>query len=218
MSARSVPGVFEMKFDIGFDPITGKRRTNYKTFKGTRRDAEKELRRMLREIDTGDYVEPSTITVGALLEKWVQHMRSQVSPKTVERYEQLVSNNLLPVMGHRKLDQLRPHHIDTVYSKLLEDGRLDGRGGLSPQTVKHCHRVLKQALAQAVRWQIIARNPADSVDPPRVTRKAPDVLDMDQTATLLKTLRPTRFYVPGVDLRHHRSASRRDVGIALEGH
>lgn len=189
-------GVFELKFDIGPDPVTGRRRIKYQTVKGTRREAEKELRRLLREVDTGDYAEPSSATVKNLLDRWVAHMRSQVSPKTLERYGQLIDNNIMPVLGHQKLDQLRPHHIDAAWTKLLESGRSDGKGGLSPQTVKHCHRVFKQAIAQAVRWQIISRNPADAVDPPRVTRVPLTVLDMEQTAILLDAIRLTRFYMP----------------------
>ena len=151
------PGVYELKFDIGEDPISGKRRTKYHTIKGTRREAQKALTRLLREVDTGDFVERTGITVKTLLERWTDHMRSGVSPKTLERYEQLIINNIVPVLGHRKLDQLKAVHIDGAWSKLHQEGRKDGKGGLSPQTIKHCHRLLKQALGQAVRWQPFVR-------------------------------------------------------------
>jgi integrase len=190
------PSVFELKFDIGDDPVTGKRRTKYHTVKGTRREAQKKLTRLHREVDAGDYSEPSKVTVQTLLVRWVGHMRSQVSPKTLERYDQLINNNIVPVLGEQRLDRLRAVHIDGAWSKLLREGRKDGKGGLSPQTVKHCHRLLKQALGQAVRWQMIGRNPADAVETPRVIRKELAVLDAKQTATLLDALRETPFYMP----------------------
>lgn len=192
------PGVFELKFDIGADPVTGERRTSYSTFKGNRSGAQKELRRLMREVDTGDYVEPAKITVKDLLERWVAHTRFKVSPKTLERYEELITNNIVPVLGRQRLNQLKAVQIDGAWTKLLQEGRKDGKGGLAPQTVKHCHRVLKQALGQAVKWQLIIRNPADAVETPRVIRKEPAVLDTEQTVALLEALRGDRFYMPAL--------------------
>ena len=60
------------------------------------------------------------------------------------------------------------------------------------------HRVLKQALGQAVKWQLLSRNPADAVDPPKVERKAMQTYDMAQTVELIEHMRPTRMLVPTV--------------------
>jgi integrase len=193
------PNVFELKFDIGPDPVTGRRRTKYRTVAGTRRAAQKELTRLLSEIDSGNYAEPSQNTVKTLLDRWLEHVRPpKVSPKTFERYEQLIHNNIVPVLGEQKLRLLKPIHIDGAWSKLLQNGRNDGKGGLSPQTVKHCHRVLKQALGQAVKWQLINRNPADPVEAPRVIQKELIVIDAGQTSELLAGLRGTQFYMPAM--------------------
>jgi len=58
------------------------------------------------------------------------------------------------------------------------------------------HRVLREALQQAVRWQMLARNPADAVKPPKVERKQMNVLDTDATAALIEAARPYRIFVP----------------------
>src|SRR3954451_23004001 len=58
------------------------------------------------------------------------------------------------------------------------------------------HRVLKQALSQAVKWELIARNPADAVHPPKTTRALMQTYDLDQTAELIEVMRPTRMLVP----------------------
>jgi integrase len=60
------------------------------------------------------------------------------------------------------------------------------------------HRLLKQALGQAVRWQTLARNPADAVDPPKVERPTMNTYDMAQTAELLDAVRGTRMLIPVV--------------------
>jgi integrase len=58
------------------------------------------------------------------------------------------------------------------------------------------HRLLKQALGHAVRWQMLTRNPADAVDPPKVERATMKTYDMTQTAELLDAVRGTRMLMP----------------------
>ena len=98
-------------------------------------------------------------------------MKGQVSPRSHERYTELVRNNIAPPIGGLPIAKPAPAHISGAYSKALINGRLDGKGGLSPATVDHMHRVLREALQQAVVWNVLARNPADAVKPPKVERK-----------------------------------------------
>ena len=58
------------------------------------------------------------------------------------------------------------------------------------------HRVLKQALSQAVRWQLLTRNPTEAVDPPKVERHRITTYDMPQTAALIDAVRGTRMFIP----------------------
>jgi integrase len=58
------------------------------------------------------------------------------------------------------------------------------------------HRVLKQAIGQAVKWELLARNPTDAVDPPKSDRRSMRTYDLDQTAELLEAMRPTRMFIP----------------------
>src|SRR5437868_6891973 len=57
------PGSYELRYNIGIDPATGKRKTITTTLRGTRKQAEKELRRLLHTIDNGEHVDPSRVTV-----------------------------------------------------------------------------------------------------------------------------------------------------------
>lgn len=106
-----------------------------------------------------------------------------MSPRTHERYAELLQKNIAPLLGAVHLTKLRPAQIAAAYAKALQDGRKDGKGGLSPNTVVYMHRVIKQALAHAVRWEIISRSPADAVNPPKVERAT---MNMAQTVELLK--------------------------------
>jgi hypothetical protein len=138
------------------------------TVKGNRRVAEKELRRLLRMLDTGEHVDPTHATVREWLLQWLDTVRQEVSPKSFERYQEIVSNFLAPALGNLSLVKLAPSHIQVAYNRWATGGRLDGKdGGLSPRTRRHIHRILRSALARAVEHQLLARNPAD------IFKKAP---------------------------------------------
>ncbi len=68
--------------------------------------------------------------------------------------------------------------------------------GLAPQTVLHFHRLLHEALRQAVMCGDIAVNPADRVTPPKVRRQERKILDKDQTLALIEAARGTHLYMP----------------------
>jgi len=177
------------------DAQTGKRKRRWHSFKGTKRQAQIECARLISELQRGTYLEPNKMLVAAYFEHWLQHMKSQVAPRTHERYGELARKNLVPLLGSTRLTQLKPAHITSAYASALASGGRDGNG-LSPRTVHHCHRVLKQALKQAVRWQMLASNPADAVDPPKVERKSMQTYDTAQTATLIDLMRDTPLFVP----------------------
>lgn len=182
--------------DLGRDP-SGKRRQKWHTVHGTKRDAQRELTRLLHSLNTGEYVEPSKLTVGEYLNRWLSdYAKIRVSIRTYERYSEIVRLHLIPSLGNHLLPKLQPLHIQECNSRALESGRIDGKGGLSPQTVLHHHRVLSEALHQAVRWQLLTRNPADAVEPPRPKRKEFRAPDEAEIAVLLESTKNTPHHVP----------------------
>jgi len=188
------PGKWAIVLDV-YDE-SGKRRRKWHSFSGTKRQAQEECARLIAEMRGGTYVEPSRTTVAAYFERWLDHMKSQVTPRTHERYSEIVQKNILPLIGNVLLAKLRPVQISDAYAKALTSGRRDGKGGLSPSTVVYMHRIIKQALKQAVIWGMIARNPADAVNPPKAERVGVRTFDMAQTAALIEELRGTRMLIP----------------------
>jgi integrase len=142
-------------------------------------------------------VEPSRVTVAEYLRKWIEdYARPNVAGKTFERYKQIVENDLVPVIGSISLHKLQPLQIQNFYAGQLQHGRKKGEGGLSAQTVLHCHRVLHKALAQAVRWNLLVANPADRVELPRVNQKEIQPIDETAAAWLMEVAQGTRLYIP----------------------
>ena len=176
---------------------SGKRKQKWHTVQGTKKDAEAELARLINEVNTGDYVEPSKMLVREYLDRWLKDYAGQAaSPKTLERYHQIIDGNIKPALGGYTLPKLKPLHIQSFYTEARTTGRKDGKGGLSAQTVLHFHRILHRALGQAVKWQLLVRNPVDAVEPPRPERKEMKVLDNAGTAQLLKKLDGSLLYMP----------------------
>jgi integrase len=180
------------------DPETGKRRVKFISLPNAKgkREAQQHLARIITELRTGAYVEPDKTTVAQFLERWLAHIKTQVAPRTYGGYAEKVGNNLIPALGAIRLTKLRPEHISEAYSRALIDGRCDGRGGLSAQTVRHMHGVLKQALAQARVWRAITHNPADLVKPPKLDRGEMQTVNTEQTAAMIEAARRTPIFIP----------------------
>jgi integrase len=189
------PGRWAIVIDVR-DTQTCKRKQRWHTFKGTKRQAQIECARLIAELQNGTAIEPSRMSVADFLERWIEHMQGQISPRSHERYAEIARKNLAPLLGGLALTKLQPAHISQAYAAALASGRRDGQGGLSARTVTHMHRVLREALQQALRWQLLARNPADAVKPPKVERLQMSVLDTDATVELIEAARATALFVP----------------------
>ena len=161
----------------------------------TKKAAEEELRKIMTKHDKGDFVEPDKRTLEEYLEHWLPVIKPAVAPKTFEAYEQKVRKNIIPLLGNIRLQALVMQQIEEAYSKLLTDGRDDGKGGLAPKTIRNIHGILSHALGKAVRWKYIASNPATGVTLPKVEHKELQVLTKKDMARLLHELEGRRIYM-----------------------
>jgi integrase len=186
---------WEIKFDLGTDPLTGKRKTRYHSFKGTKKDAEIELARLLSGAAAGTYVDPTRETVSEFLERWQRDWASHnLSPKTLERASELLTTKVHPRIGAIRLQKLKPAHCAELYAKLLKEGAVDG-GGLAARTVGQVHRFLHRAFGHAVKWGVIATNPCAAVEPPAITTKEIEILTEDQVTEVLNKLKGRPMYM-----------------------
>jgi len=188
-------GSWTLFVDLGRDPETGKRKQKLLTVRGTKKDAERELRAVLARIEGGVYVKPTKLTVGEYLKQWLQdYAKVNTGPRTYEGYAGIVHAHLIPALGSIPLVALQPQHIQTYYSKALQFGRKDGKGGLSAETIRHDHRVLFEVLRHAVKQGVLIRNVAEAVDPPRPEYKEMATLGPEGVNKLLDAIRGTPYY------------------------
>ena len=179
----------------GKDTNTGKYLQSWFTVKGTKKDAEKKLSELLHQLDNGVFMTPGKTTLAEYLEKWLKdYAFSNLSPKTAEGYESIIRQHVIPKLGSIPLSQLKPEHIQKYYSNLLSNGRCDGKGALTPLTVRHHHMALHRALQMAVKWGLIIRNPSDAIDPPRYQRTEMHVMNEQNLHDFLEAAKSTPHY------------------------
>src|SRR5207248_1473223 len=104
--------------------VAGRRYT--KSFQGSKRAAQTELRRLLKSADDGAHVAPDKVTLAAWAERWlallergdVSGRRGLVNARTLERYADLLRLHVLPALGGRPVQQITATEIDGLYTKL----------------------------------------------------------------------------------------------------
>ncbi len=148
-----------IRVELSPDP-DGKRRQ--RTLSGTtRKEVTAKQIALLRELATGTALEPSTLTTGAYLARWLEEVvRPNKAVRTYEIRESLVRVHIAPALGPVLLTKLQPAHISAMLAAIQRDG--------SAKTALDVRTTLRIALEHAVRkWQLIPQNVADRVDPPR---------------------------------------------------
>jgi integrase len=182
--SRCLRWYFVLKAPPGPD---GQRRRDWSSGFPTRRAAEAAEREELSRRDHGVVLEGGKTTVAAFTSRWLAHVRMTRDEGTAVEYERYLTNHVLPVLGGVQLKALGPADLDGLYAQLLQGGRLDGRpGGLSARTVRNIHKTVHRMLHQAVRWRLLAVNPATDLELPPVVEPQMVTLDHAQARRLLE--------------------------------
>ena len=164
----------------------GQRKFHNKTIHGTKKDAQRYLNAVLRELDLGTFVEPSSQTLNGYLDHWLTAAaKPRLRDRTYEDYVSWLQRYVREPLGQRKLSELRALEIQKLYSEMQERG-------LSARTVRYTHAILSSALKQAVKWGMLARNPAELVQLPKQQRQEMRALSPAETKRFLEALAATR--------------------------
>jgi integrase len=185
---------WRIKLDVSRDPVTGKRDTRYITVNGTKREAEEELARLLVARDANTFVAPSKVTVAVYLAAWIDTAeRLGIGGKTAQRYRELIDKQIVPHLGARLLQKLKPADLVAWHGALLSAGAVNG-GPLAPRTVGHAHRVLHKALADAVSQEVLSRNVAAVVRAPKVPEKEMVALTAVEVRAVVAAVKSSVIY------------------------
>lgn len=178
---------YAIVYDLGKKWDEGKQcwRRNQKTEKvpypHTRKHAEALLTERLSQLNRGEYLEPLKATFAEFQDSWMRKYaigEGQIRQSTLNLYDGHLRNHLVPAFGSMELSKIGVEDVQGFKAEKTASG-------LSPQTVKHMLRLLRQMLDHAIDWGYLRENPAKKVRNPRVPRKDMDFLTADEVGVFL---------------------------------
>lgn len=184
---RRPDGRWMAQITIGYDPETGKPKRV--TFYGkTRPEVAEKLAKAQNDMKHGTFTEPTRLTVGEWLDTWLrEYKKPSLRPTTYDSYEVQVRCHLKPAIGHLRLRDLRPEHLQHLYND-------KAKSGLSTTTVRYIHAIMHQALEQAVKNQLVGRNVSKATTLPAMHKKEIRTLDLDQVVRLFTAIEGDRLF------------------------
>jgi integrase len=206
-------GRYYVVVELDKDPGTGKRRRNWIGGFAKKKEADATLAEMVHRRNVGTYIKPSNRTLAEFLPEWLQAIKPTVRQNTWECYRTDVECRLIPALGARRLDELTAPELNAFYTYLREKGRRDGKGGLSPQSVRHVHVVIHRALKDAVRWGLLTRNVADLADPPSQQAREIKTWNVNELRQFLHQVKDDRLFA--AYLLHATTGMRRGEVLGL---
>lgn len=179
------------------DPVTGVSRQTQKRGFRTEKEATSALQQLQEAQRSGNFVKQDKQSLEAYATEWLDGHRAK--PSTLESYRKNLRLHVFPTLGKVPLQQVTSTQIDALYKRLEVSGRADGKGGLSPTTVRYVHVILRELLARAVHDRRLSFNPADRAHPPtikNVKAAAPErtIWTAEQISRFLSAQREHRLY------------------------
>ena len=159
-----------------------------KSFYGeTRKEAQEQLTKALSDIQKGLPVVSDKQTLGQHLAWWLEEVVTRKNrPSTYRSYEQLVRLHIAPALGRISLSKLTTRHVRTFLNEKQD-------AGLSSRTVQYLHAVLRKSLNVALKDQMVIRNVAALVEPPRVSAREVQPLTPDEARRFLEAVHADRL-------------------------
>lgn len=184
---------------ISYTDQNGKAKKLWRTTKG-KKEAETLRNELLVQVQNGFDIDPEKMTIEEYFKKWLDDRKGKVSQRTHYDYSLIAEKHIIPGLGHIPLSKLRPIDLRDFEAKLSKDGRKDNKKtaspGLAAAYVHKIHVIIHEALHDALKWELVYRNVADAVDPPKVVREEVIPLTEKQINDLLDGLKGTYLYVP----------------------
>ncbi|MHB8342756.1 MAG: tyrosine-type recombinase/integrase [Ferrimicrobium sp.] len=175
------PGVWQIEVELPRDPLSGKRRQQWRTVHGTKRKAQYELQKMLLEAQDKKN-RASSASLSTYLGQWLEWKESRLSPSTLQTYSKRAEALATSPLGGISLDELSGAHIDRLYASM-------SKRGSSYYVLRQVHVVLRSALEQATKWGYLDRNPAKQASLPPAPTIEMAVPSVDQLVRILSEAR-----------------------------
>lgn len=156
--------------------------------KGNKRKAEAFLREKIAEYERMEGIVQTDILFADYIRHWLTHIARKVDEVTMQGYKTLADGHILPYFDQKKVPVRALDHtmIQRYMDEKYQNGRLDGKGGLSPRSLRLHKNIISQALDLAVQSKLIPANPCQFVELPQNVRYESTFYNAKQLQDLFK--------------------------------
>ncbi len=187
---------YQIIIELPVNPTTGKRNRIYKTVRGTKKEAEKVMRKMMDDLENHTYVKDNKITVAEYLKIWFDLYLTDLSPTTLKGYEYQIENYIINQdIGKIRLQDLTTSDVQRWINSLYDESPLSNKP-LSAKTVKNIYHNLCAAIDKAVVLEYVKKNVCKAVSLPKVQKYTAEVYDEEEVQALLNAIKGTDMELP----------------------
>lgn len=182
---RRADGQWVGSISLGYSEAGRRKRKTI--YGGTKQEVLDQLDRFRNDARVGNLPDAGGMTVGQLLDRWLQSSKSKTGTRTFEERERVVRTHLRPRLGGPKLAKLTPLHVEGLYADM-------GSAGVGASTIRRAADMLGAALSHARNLKLIPFNPASAVSKPKEPAREMLFLTPEQVKILLEAARGQRCY------------------------
>lgn len=180
---------YQITVETDCNPLTGERERRWKTVRGTKKQAEAVMRRMIDELEQGNVATPSAMKVQDWMTLWVGTYLPNIEETTRVGYEEKIKNYIVPELGHIQLKALKPTNVQSWINGL-------NKRGLSPKTIRNVFNNLNAAMKKAVVLRMIPNNPCEGAELPKLVKYQANIYDTPDMKKALSIAEGTDMYIP----------------------
>ena len=185
-------GTWEGRYTIGYDSH-GKQKQK-SIYGKTRAEVAKKLSEVTSAIQNGSYIAPRNLTLSEWLEVWLtSYAYIKVRPSTYASYQAYIERHVSPIIGGLQLQKLTTNQLQVFFNEKRVNGRIDGKGGLSPKTIRNIYNMLHEALQQAVINKIVSVNVSEGVVLPSKDEKEIIVFKPEEQRAIIEAAQKDRL-------------------------
>ena len=187
---------YQIIIELPFNHEKGKRNRIFKTVKGTKKEAEKVMRKMMDDLENHTYIKDNNMTIKEFMEMWVDLYLINLSPTTLKGYKYQIDNYIInQKIGKTRLQDLTTSDVQQWINTLQKVSPLSNEP-LSAKTIKNIYHNLCAAIDKAVELEFVKKNVCKAVSLPKVQKYTAEVYDENEIQQLLNAIKGTDMELP----------------------
>lgn len=181
--------------------VDGKRKQKWVNMnlseKCSKKERDKKFRDILNQYETNPQLNNSTVLFSEYVTMWLKEAKIKVDTVTYQHYENDANNHIIPYFKNSKTKviDINRQTLQDYFNTKFENGRLDGKGGLSAKTLRHHKNIIHQTLELAVMNKIILSNPCNNITLPKVEKNTYKFFNLEETKQFLNAVKNEPLYL-----------------------